>query len=83
MELQRDKEGKSRGFAVVVYDHPVEAVQVLLPLLIHLTPPPHHFSSSPLLLPLLQAISMLNNQQLFDRKLSVRFDKVEPDPPRR
>jgi len=56
VELQRDKEGKSRGFAVVVYDHPVEAVQ---------------------------AISMLNNQQLFDRKLSVRFDKVEPDPPRR
>ena len=40
VELQRDKEGKSRGFAVVVYDHPVEAVQ---------------------------AISMLNNQQLFDR----------------
>jgi len=56
VELQRDKEGKSRGFAVVVFDHPVEAVQ---------------------------AISMLNNQQLFDRKLSVRFDKVEPEAPRR
>ena len=90
VELQRDKEGKSRGFAVVVYDHPVEAVQVLFPLLIHLTPPPlllltisPPHSSFPLYLPLLQAISMLNNQQLFDRKLSVRFDKVEPDPPRR
>jgi RNA recognition motif-containing protein len=40
VELQRDKEGKSRGFAVVVYDHPVEAVQ---------------------------AICMLNGQQLCDR----------------
>ena len=46
VELQRDKEGKSRGFAVVVYDHPVEAVQ---------------------------AISMLNNQQLFDR-FNIKLD---------
>ena len=44
----RDKEGKSRGFAVVVYDHPVEAVQ---------------------------AISMLGDQQLMDRRLAVRMDK--------
>merc|ERR1719278_2203782 len=51
VELQRDKEGKSRGFAVVVYDHPVEAVQ---------------------------AISMLNNQQLFDRKLSVSSTRLSP-----
>ena len=28
IEISRDKEGKSRGFAVIVYDHPVEAVQV-------------------------------------------------------
>jgi hypothetical protein len=56
VELQRDEEGKSRGMACVVYDHPVEAVQ---------------------------AISMLNNRQLFDRKMSVRFDKVKPGPPRR
>ena len=56
IELSRDKEGKSRGFATVVYDHPVEAVQ---------------------------AISMFHNQQLFDRKISVRFDKVpEEEPPR-
>jgi len=56
IELSRDKEGKSRGFATVVYDHPVEAVQ---------------------------AISMFHNQQLFDRKLSVRYDKVpEEEPPR-
>ena len=56
VELSRDKEGKSRGFATIVYDHPVEAVQ---------------------------AISMFNNQQLFDRKMSVRFDKVpEEEPPR-
>merc|ERR1719245_215182 len=55
VELSRDKEGKSRGFAVVVYDHPVESVQ---------------------------AISMFNNQQLYDRKINVRFDKVpEEDPP--
>ena len=46
VELQRDKEGKSRGFAVVVYDHPVEAVQ---------------------------AISMLNNQQLFDRSTGLNL----------
>merc|ERR1719450_560662 len=55
VELSRDKDGKSRGFATVVYDHPVESVQ---------------------------AISMFNNQQLYDRKINVRFDKVpEEDPP--
>jgi len=51
-ELNRDKDGKSRGHAVVEYDHPVEAVQ---------------------------AISMLNNQVLLDRKMTVRFDK-QPGP---
>lgn len=56
IELTRDKEGKSRGFAVVVYDHPVEAVQ---------------------------AISMFHDQQLNDRRMTVRFDKVpEEEPPR-
>merc|ERR1719323_2199675 len=54
VELSRDKEGKSRGFAVVVYDHPVESVQ---------------------------AISMFNNQQLYDRKINVRFDKVPEEDP--
>ena len=29
VELSRDKEGKSRGFATVVYDHPVESVQAI------------------------------------------------------
>jgi RNA recognition motif-containing protein len=48
VELNRDKEGKSRGHAVVEYDHPVEAVQ---------------------------AISMFNDQSLFDRKITARFDK--------
>lgn len=28
-ELSVDKEGKSRGFGVVEYDHPVEAVQAI------------------------------------------------------
>lgn len=52
-ELSLDKEGKSRGFGVVEYEHPVEAVQ---------------------------AISMLHNQILYDRRLSVRMDRVEkPD----
>ena len=54
VELSRDKEGKSRGFATVVYDHPVESVQ---------------------------AISMFNNQQLLDRKMTVRFDKVPEEEP--
>lgn len=49
-EISIDKEGKSRGFGVVEFDHPVEAVQ---------------------------AISMLNNQMLFDRRLSVRMDRVD------
>ncbi|XP_069697264.1 myelin expression factor 2-like [Periplaneta americana] len=49
-ELSLDKEGKSRGFGVVEYEHPVEAVQ---------------------------AISMLHNQTLYDRKLTVRMDRVE------
>merc|ERR1719189_2137008 len=55
VELSRDKEGKSRGFGVVTFDHPVEAVQ---------------------------AISMLNNQNLCDRRISVRIDKLpdEPEP---
>lgn len=49
-EISLDKEGKSRGFGVVEYEHPVEAVQ---------------------------AISMLNNQLLYDRRLSVRMDRVD------
>ena len=48
VELNRDKDGKSRGHAVIEYDHPVEAVQ---------------------------AISMFNDQNLYDRKMTVRFDK--------
>ena len=48
VELNRDKEGKSRGHGVIEFDHPVEAVQ---------------------------AISMFNQQNLFDRKMTVRFDK--------
>lgn len=49
-EISTDKEGKSRGFGVVEFDHPVEAVQ---------------------------AISMLNNQMLYERRLSVRMDRVD------
>ncbi len=49
VELNRDKEGKSRGHAVIDFDHPVEAVQ---------------------------AISMFNDQYLFERKMTVRFDKT-------
>ncbi|KAJ8676858.1 hypothetical protein QAD02_012645, partial [Eretmocerus hayati] len=55
VELGKDKEGKSRGFGVVEYDHPVEAVQ---------------------------AISMLHNQQLYDRRMIVRLDRAnESDTP--
>lgn len=55
VELGKDKDGKSRGFGVVEYDHPVESVQ---------------------------AISMLHNQQLFDRRMTVRLDRAnEPDMP--
>ncbi|XP_046400233.1 myelin expression factor 2-like isoform X2 [Ischnura elegans] len=48
-ELNRDKDGKSRGHGVVEFEHPVEAVQ---------------------------AISMLHNQLLYDRKMTVRMDRV-------
>ncbi|XP_017073715.1 heterogeneous nuclear ribonucleoprotein M [Drosophila eugracilis] len=51
VELSLDKEGNSRGFAVIEYDHPVEAVQ---------------------------AISMLDRQMLFDRRMTVRLDRI-PD----
>uniref|UniRef100_A0A1L8DHC4 Putative rna-binding protein hnrnp-m n=1 Tax=Nyssomyia neivai TaxID=330878 RepID=A0A1L8DHC4_9DIPT len=51
VDLSTDKDGNSRGFAVVEYDHPVEAVQ---------------------------AISMLDRQMLFDRRMTVRLDRV-PD----
>lgn len=51
VDLSKDKEGNSRGFAVIEYDHPVEAVQ---------------------------AISMLDRQMLFDRRMTVRLDRI-PD----
>jgi RNA recognition motif-containing protein len=49
LDLSTDKDGNSRGFAVVEYDHPVEAVQ---------------------------AISMFNQQMLFDRRMTVRLDRI-------
>lgn len=49
VDLSIDKDGRSRGFAIVEYDHPVESVQ---------------------------AISMFNNQQLFDRIMTVRMDRA-------
>lgn len=49
VDLSVDKDGNSRGFAVVEYDHPVEAVQ---------------------------AISMFDRQTLFDRRMTVRLDRV-------
>lgn len=48
VDFPLDKDGRSRGFAVIEYDHPVEAVQ---------------------------AISMLHNQVLFDRHMTVRMDR--------
>lgn len=51
VDLSLDKDGNSRGFAVVEYDHPVEAVQ---------------------------AISMFDRQSLFDRRMTVRLDRI-PD----
>jgi RNA recognition motif-containing protein len=45
-DLQLDKDGKSKGMAVVEYSHPIEAVQ---------------------------AVSMLHNQRLLDRTLTVSF----------
>lgn len=51
VDLSLDKEGNSRGFAVIEYDHPVEAVQ---------------------------AISMFDRQMLYDRRMTVRLDRV-PD----
>merc|ERR1711970_1328958 len=50
VDLSKDPEtSKSRGFGVVEFDHPVEAVQ---------------------------AISMLHGQWYYERKLSVRMDRV-------
>lgn len=54
VELYHDKEGNSRGFAVVEYDHPVESVQ---------------------------AISMLHNQMLYERPMTVRMDRIDHDVP--
>lgn len=47
VNLKRNKEGQSRGMAVVEYEHPLEAVQ---------------------------AVSMLDNQQLYDRIMNVKID---------
>ncbi|XP_042204170.1 heterogeneous nuclear ribonucleoprotein M-like isoform X2 [Homarus americanus] len=49
VEISKDQDGKSRGFGVVEFEHPVEAVQ---------------------------AISMFHNQTYYDRKMSVRMDRV-------
>jgi RNA recognition motif-containing protein len=51
LDLSVDKDGNSRGFATITYDHPVEAVQ---------------------------AISMFDRQTLFDRRMTVRLDRI-PD----
>lgn len=51
IDLATDKDGNSRGFAVIEFDHPVEAVQ---------------------------AISMFDRQNLFERRMTVRLDRV-PD----
>lgn len=51
-DLQMDKDGKSRGMAIVEYSHPIEAVQ---------------------------AISMLHNQRLLDRTLTVKMDRFEKE----
>ncbi|KAI1715913.1 RNA recognition motif domain-containing protein [Ditylenchus destructor] len=53
LDLQLDKDGKSKGMAVVQYSHPIEAVQ---------------------------AVSMLHDQRLFDRALSVKMDRFDKDP---
>lgn len=53
IELYHDKEGKSRGCAVIDYDHPVESVQ---------------------------AISMFNDQLLYDRMMTVRMDRMDDAP---
>lgn len=45
--LKRNKEGQSRGMAVVEYEYPLEAVQ---------------------------AVSMFNGQQLYDRIMAVKID---------
>ncbi|KAH9388793.1 hypothetical protein TYRP_008140 [Tyrophagus putrescentiae] len=52
VKLTKGRDGKSKGFGVVEFEHPVEAVQ---------------------------AISMFNNQKLFDRLLSVRLDKFDEE----
>lgn len=51
VDLHLDKEGHSKGMAVVQYSHPIEAVQ---------------------------AISMLNNQRVFDRLMNVKMDRFDP-----
>lgn len=47
VSLKRNKEGQSRGMAVIEYEHPLEAVQ---------------------------AVSMFNEQQLYDRIMAVKID---------
>ncbi|KAK2727735.1 heterogeneous nuclear ribonucleoprotein M-like isoform X2 [Artemia franciscana] len=51
VDLARERDSKrSKGWAIIEFDHPVEAVQ---------------------------AISMFNNQTLYDRKMSVRLDEKD------
>jgi len=51
-KISYDKEGKSKGFGKIVFDHPVEAVQ---------------------------AISMFNEQHLYNRNMKIRMDNVKAE----
>lgn len=52
VKLHTDTDGNSKGFGIVEFEHPVEAVQ---------------------------AVSMFNNQKLYDRMLTVRLDKFDEE----
>ncbi len=70
-ELNRDKDGKSRGHGVIEYSHPVEAVQAISMFNDQVGLICHKLH--------IVIISFSFFQSLYDRKMTVRFDK-QPGP---
>lgn len=74
VDLLTDKEGKSRGFGTVEFEHPVEAVQAICEFhLVYQWTMLYNAGISNRTFYLFSA--MLHNQLLYDRRINVRMDK--------
>lgn len=77
VDLSLDKEGNSRGFAVVEYEHAVEGIFIFFNGLLFLNET-NFLKINPFAIKAVQAISMFDRQTLFERRMTVRLDRI-PD----